>query len=161
MATNDADPQLPISGNGNGDGDPHPVRITRVSPIAGALAGGITVTLNGVGFQVGAEVYFGDSPSPEVTVLSGSSVQAKLPAATQTGSVDVSLFNPDGSEATKPGGFTYVVTGTGAQAQVLGVSPLAVIEDTESEVTLRGRSLIEAYTNGMLALRGPTRAQVA
>jgi hypothetical protein len=153
-------PQLPISGNGDGDPHPIPVRITKVSPIAGAVTGGITVTLTGRGFQQGAEVYFGDSPSPEVIVLSSFIAQAKLPAATQTGSVNVSLFNPDGSEATKPGGFTYVVTGTGAAAEVLGVSPLCVIEDTESEVSLRGRNLIEAYTNGMLALRGPTRAQV-
>jgi DNA-binding XRE family transcriptional regulator/pyrrolidone-carboxylate peptidase len=125
------------------------------------MAGGITVTLTGTGFQPGAEVYFGSSPSPNVTVESSTMASAMLPAASQPGSVDVSLFNPDGSGATRTGGFTYVVSGTGQQAEVLGVSPLAVIEDTESDVTLRGRNLIEAYTNGMLALRGPTRASVA
>jgi len=150
----------PISGNGNGDPQPR-VSITRVSPIAGALAGGITVTLTGTGFQPDAEVSFGDTMSPEVTVLSGSTAQAKLPAATQTGSVAVTIFNPDGTGATLPGGFTYVVTGTGARAEVLGVSPLSVIEDTETEVTIRGHNLIEAYTNGMLAMRGPSRAAVA
>ena len=131
-----------------------------MSPIAGALAGGIDVTLTGTGFQPEADVYFGSTPSPEVTFVSPSVVRAKLPPASQTGSVNVSLFNPDGTGATRPGGFTYVVTGTGAQAEVMGVAPLSVIEDTESEITLRGRNLIEAYTNGMLALRGPTRANV-
>lgn len=53
------------------------------------------------------------------------------------------------------------MTGTGAAAEVLGVSPPVVIENTETEVTICGRNLIEAYTNGMLALRGPTRASVA
>jgi hypothetical protein len=60
MKAEPAEPQLPIIGNGNGNGDPHPpiVRITRVSPIAGALAGAINVTLTGRGFQQGADVYF-------------------------------------------------------------------------------------------------------
>jgi transcriptional regulator with XRE-family HTH domain/pyrrolidone-carboxylate peptidase len=156
------DAQRPIDPILLGDDDPPilRIRINQVSPIAGALAGGIDVTLTGTGFQPEAEVYFGSTPSPEVTFVSPSVVRAKLPPASQTGSVNVSLFNSDGTGATRPGGFTYVVTGTGAQAEVMGVAPLSVIEDTESEITLRGRNLIEAYTNGMLALRGPTRANV-
>lgn len=46
-------------------------------------------------------------------------------------------------------------------AEVLGVSPLSVIEDTETEVTIRGRNLISAYNDGIVALRGPSRVQVA
>lgn len=137
-----------------------PVRITQISPIAGALAGGIDVTLTGNGFQEGAEVFFGSSQSPEVVVESASTAKARLPPTTETGSVNVSLFNPDGTNATLAGGFTYVVTGTGAAAEVLGVEPLSVIEDTESEVIIRGRNLIEAYTNGMVALRGSTRVHI-
>jgi transcriptional regulator with XRE-family HTH domain len=146
-----------------GDDDPPPgsgVRIFSVSPIAGALAGGIPVTITGTGFQPGAEVFFGGNQSAEVAVESGTSARATLPPAAEVGSVNVTLVNPDGTSATRAGGFTYVVTGTGARAEVLGVAPLSVIEDTESEVTLRGRNLIEAHTNGMLALRGPTRVQV-
>jgi transcriptional regulator with XRE-family HTH domain/pyrrolidone-carboxylate peptidase len=145
-----------------GDGDPPGpiVRIFSVSPIAGALAGGITITLTGRGFQPEAEVFFGSSQSPSVTFDSSATVRAVLPAATETGSVSVSLVNPDGTSAIRPGGFTYVVTGTGAQAEVIGVTPLSVIEDTETEIIIRGRNLIEAQTNGMLALRGPGRVQV-
>jgi transcriptional regulator with XRE-family HTH domain len=144
-----------------GDDDPPQfgVRIFSVSPIAGALAGGIPVTITGTGFQPGAEVFFGSNQAT-VVVESGTSVQATLPPAAEVGSVNVSLFNPDGTSATRVGGFTYVVMGTGAQAEVQGVAPLSVIEDTETEVTLRGRNLVEANTNGMLALRGPGRVQV-
>lgn len=153
--------QRPIEERPPGDDPPpRPVRINQISPIAGILTGGIDVTLTGVGFQPEAEVYFGSSPSPEVTFVNASVVRAKTPPASQVGSVSVSLFNPDGTGATRTGGFTYVVMGTGAQAEVMGVSPLSLIEDTESEVAIRGRNLIEAYTNGMLALRGPTRANV-
>lgn len=161
-ASPDEQPQRPID-RPPGDGDPPPdpgVRISSISPIAGALAGGITVTLTGTGFQPGAEVFFGSSPSPTVTFQSSNKVSAVLPPATETGSVDVSLVNPDNTSATRAGGFTYVVTGTGAQAEVSGISPLAVIEDTETEVTIRGRNLIEAHTNGMFALRGLSRVNI-
>lgn len=87
-------------------------------------------------------------------------MRAKLPAATQTGSVSVSLVNPDGTSATQPGGFTYVTTEGSLHAEVLGVTPLAVIEDTESEVTIRGRNLIAAFNDGIVALRGPSRVHI-
>jgi pyrrolidone-carboxylate peptidase/uncharacterized protein (DUF2249 family) len=158
----DSTPQRPIDDRppGNGDGDLHPVNITRISPIAGALAGGITVTLMGTGFEPGAEVYFGDSQSTNVTVEGSTTAHAELPPATETGSVSVTLVNPDGSAATKAGGFTYITTGQGEQAEVLGVEPLAVIEDTETEVVISGHNLIEAYNSGTVALRGPRRANI-
>src|ERR1700732_683684 len=96
-------------GNGNGGGVPPPprVRIFRISPIGGALAGGIEVTLSGSTFQPGAEVFFGSSQSPSVTVDSATTARAVLPAATQTGTVPVSIVNPDGTTATLTSGFTY------------------------------------------------------
>jgi transcriptional regulator with XRE-family HTH domain/pyrrolidone-carboxylate peptidase len=167
----DDDPNLPQQeqpseelppGNGDGDGDPHPtlVRITQVSPIGGALAGGIDVTLTGSGFQPDAQVFFGSNPSPEVTFNSSTSLTAKLPPATQTGSVSVTLANPDGTTATLPGGFTYVTTEASLHAEVHGVSPLSVIEDTESEITIRGRNLIAAFNDGIIVLRGPGRVHI-
>src|SRR5918911_3710688 len=158
------EPQLPNDkpppgGNGNG-GDEPPVRITRISPIAGALAGGITVTLTGTGFQPDAEVFFGSHPSPGVPVVSDTTARALLPAATETGSVSVTLVNPDSTTATRPGGFTYITTEQSGRAEVLGITPLAVIEDTETEVTIRGRNLITAYQDGLVALRGPSRAHL-
>ena len=50
-------------------------------------------------------------------------MRAVVPAATQTGSV--TLINPDGTEATKAGGLTYVTTEAALHAEVLGVTPLA------------------------------------
>jgi pyrrolidone-carboxylate peptidase len=134
--------------------------ITSVSPIAGAMAGGIVVTLTGSRFQPDAEVYFGSIASPEVTYESPNKVLAKLPPATDAGSVTVSLVNPDGRMATRPGGFTYISTEPGEQAVVLGLTPLSVIEDTETEVVLRGFNLIAAYTDGMVALRAPDRVNL-
>ncbi|HEX8774986.1 MAG TPA: IPT/TIG domain-containing protein [Pyrinomonadaceae bacterium] len=162
MSENDPQPELPIA-PGNGDDDP-PIqtpRITSVSPIGGALAGGIDVTINGSGFQPGAEVFFGSNQSPEVHFVSSARVTARLPQAEQVGSVDVGLVNPDGGSATKPGAFTYVTNADSLYAEVLGIEPLTVIEDTESELTIRGRNLIAAYNEGIVALRGSSRVQVA
>src|SRR5215813_13867690 len=162
----DQDPDNPQSPslqpiNGGGDPpEPPPPSITSISPIAAALAGGIDVTLTGRGFQHGADVFFGSVPSPQVTFINSLQVRAMLPPGTQTGTVSVSLVNPDGSSATAPGGFTYVTTEGSLHAEVISVTPLAVIEDTESEITIRGRNLIAAFNDGIVALRGPTRVQI-
>jgi hypothetical protein len=152
-------PSLPPQ-NGNGGGEPLPPHISSFSPIAAALAGGIDVTITGSRFQFGAEVYFGSVPSPQVTFVSSSQVRAKLPPATQTGTVSVSLINPDGSSATASNSFTYITTEGSLHAEVISVTPLAVIEDTESEITIRGRNLISAFNDGILALRGPSRVSI-
>ena len=136
------------------------VSLNQVSPLAGSIAGGLSVTLTGSGFQPGAAVYFGNSPATQVSVESGEVIRATSPAAPGTGSVSVSVINPDGSSATMPGGFTYVASESGDQAEVIGVTPLAVIEDTNTVVTIRGRNLIQAYNTGVLALRGPSRCQI-
>jgi pyrrolidone-carboxylate peptidase len=157
----DPDQQRPPD-NGGGDDPPHPplFRVTSISPIGGVLAGGINVTLHGVGFQPEVEVYFGTVPSPEVNVLGSNQITAKVPPASQVGNVVVQVVNPDGRFANAPGGFTYVTSEGSLHAEVFGVTPLSVIEDTESEITIRGRNLIAAYNDGIVALRGPGRVQI-
>jgi len=156
-------PIAPIDNGGGGDdggggGLPPPVSITQISPIAAGLAGGVEITLTGSSFQFGAQVFFGSQAAPTVTFISSTTVRAVLPQAFQTGSVNVSLVNPDGSNATRAGGFTYVTPDTSGRAEVLGVEPLAVIEGVQTDVTLRGHNLIAAHNAGSLLLRGPARA---
>ncbi|HEY0457555.1 MAG TPA: IPT/TIG domain-containing protein [Pyrinomonadaceae bacterium] len=154
--------ELSLIPPGGGDDPPNEdwVTLDQISPIAGALAGGITITLLGSGFQPGATVYFGSAPADQVTFESEAVIYAVVPAASQAGSVAVAVINPDGGTARLPGGFTYVATTAGEQAEVLGVTPLAVIENTQSVVTIRGRNLIAAFNDGLLALRGPSRCQI-
>jgi transcriptional regulator with XRE-family HTH domain/pyrrolidone-carboxylate peptidase len=118
------------------------------------------VTLTGTGFQPDAEVFFGSNSSPQVTFNSSTSVTAKSPPAEQTGTVSVTIVNPDGTTATRANSFTYVRTEASLHAEVLGVSPLSVIEDTESEITIRGRNLIAAFNDGIIILRGPSRVNI-
>ncbi len=134
--------------------------LNQVSPIAGALAGGISITLLGSGFQPGAAVYFGNTPATQVTFESSGVIYATLPEASAAGSVTVSVINPDGSSANIQGGFTYISSEAGQHAEVVGISPLAVLENTQSELTIRGRNLIQALNSGVFALRGPSRCQI-
>ncbi len=42
----------------------------------------------------------------------------------------------------------------GQHAEVVGISPLAVLENTQCELTIRGRNLIQAYNSGVFASAG-------
>ena len=137
-----------------------PVTITQISPIAAARTGGIVVTLTGTGFQTGASVYFGTRSATQVTVVSSTTVEATLPSASQTGSVNVQIVNPDGSSATLPGGFTYVSTNQSGRAEVLSIDPITVTEGTPTLIRIRGRNLIAARDQGLFALRGPSQANI-
>ncbi|HET7462475.1 MAG TPA: carboxypeptidase regulatory-like domain-containing protein [Longimicrobium sp.] len=159
-----SDQPIPGGDDPVGPGGPPPtysgVEISQITPVGAALTSGVTATLTGRGFQPGAAVWFGNTASPGVTWRSENEVGAVIPDSAQEGTVSVTLVNPDDSTSTLPGGFTYVATAPGENAEVLGVFPTGVIEDTQTDVTLRGRHLLDAYANGLLALRGPTRATV-
>lgn len=156
---------IPPDEGGDPPVDPPPsgevLSLNQISPIAGAVAGGLSVTLYGSGFQPGAAVYFGNTPATQVTFESPTVIHAVTPANPTAGSATVAVINPDGNNASIQGGFTYVSTEAGQQAEVVGISPLAVLENTQSELTIRGRNLIQAYNSGVFALRGPSRCQVS
>jgi hypothetical protein len=136
------------------------IQIDQVSPVAGALVGGNTITLTGVGFEKNAIVYFGNQLATETTFETETTVKAVVPTVTASGSVPVTIVNPDGNQFSLDGGYTYVTAKDNDRAEVIGISPLTVIEGIETEVTLRGRHLKTAYDEGLLALRGPSRVSL-
>src|SRR5215218_7588548 len=77
--------ELSLIPPGGGDDPPNEdwVTLDQISPIAGALAGGITITLLGSGFQPGAAVYFGSAPADQVTFESEAVIYAVVPGASQ------------------------------------------------------------------------------
>jgi large repetitive protein len=112
--------------------DPIPT-VTAVSPAAGPLAGGTSVTITGTGFLVGepTTVKFGTATATSVTVVSGSSITARAPAG--SGTVDVTVTTTGGTSAANPPGddFTYdpvpTVTGVGPAAGPLaGGTPITI-----------------------------------
>lgn len=82
------------------------VDLTDISPVEGDDQGGTTVTLEGTGFQEGCYVWFGDNECEDVTYVDSTEVTVATPAG--TGTVDVTLINPDTGEDTLSSAFTYI-----------------------------------------------------
>lgn len=85
--------------------EPAPV-VQGISPSAGSIAGGFTVTISGEQFQDGASVTFAGAACSDIVVSSPASISCTVPPGT-AGTVDVTVENPDGQSDTLPGGFTY------------------------------------------------------
>ena len=86
------------------DGDS---RVTSVSPLAGPLAGGTSVSLTGSGFTGATSVRFGAVEGTAVTVGDDAHLTVVTPAGAALGAVDVTVTTP--REAwTVRGGFSYI-----------------------------------------------------
>jgi len=83
--------------------------ITAVSPSSGSTSGGTVVTITGGGFVNGATVTFGGTAGTGVVFVSATELRAVTPAKS-AGAVSVVVRNPDGQQATKAAGFTYIQT---------------------------------------------------
>jgi hypothetical protein len=79
--------------------------INSLSPNNGSTAGGTSVTINGANFQNGATVDFGGT-SVAVTFNSSTSLTVTSPAHA-TGTVSVTVTNPDTGAATKTNAYFY------------------------------------------------------
>ena len=83
--------------------------LTSVSPVTGAMGGGYTLTLTGSGFDTSAGVTgvtIGGVSATGVTVVSGVTITATVPAQTFGGAKDVVVTNPGGLTSTLAGAFT-------------------------------------------------------
>ena len=81
--------------------------VTAISPMAGTIMGGTTVTITGTGFTSATEVYFGDVGASSFTVNSATSITATAPAAA-VGTVDIEVVTPVGiSGAVSADKYTY------------------------------------------------------
>jgi N-acetylneuraminic acid mutarotase len=85
--------------------------IVRVTPDNGRLAGGTRITIQGGGFQPGAEVRISINQgayraASSVEVMSSSIITALTPPG-QTGAENVLVLNPDVQIAVLPEGYTY------------------------------------------------------
>ena len=92
--------------------DSAPPMISQILPSAGPIAGGITVTILGTGFETGGPtlpaISFGGRAAASV-VGNSTELQCLLPSYPSSGAVDVIVLNPDGNTTTASNGFTYGV----------------------------------------------------
>jgi hypothetical protein len=139
--------------------DPVPT-LSAVTPTAGKLAGGTTVTLSGSGFRTGATVTFGAGNHGATVHVSGTtSLTVKAPFHA-VGTVTVTVTTPGGTSGTKPytydpvptitslsrtsgpvsGGTQVTVTGTGFST----VASVKFGTTTATSFTVRSATQLEA-----------------
>jgi hypothetical protein len=112
--------------------------ITGVSPSAGPLAGGTSVTITGTGFTNATAVDFGSVAATGVMVTSATTITALSPSG--TGTVHVTVITPNGKSAASPADqFTYV-----AAPVVAGISPAVGPVTGGTFVTITGTNLAGA-----------------
>lgn len=76
------------------------------TPAQGPATGGTVVTITGKGFQSGASVKFGSLQSTAVTVASSTQISALTPSES-SGTVGISVNDPNGQSASLPSSFTF------------------------------------------------------
>ncbi|HEX3795323.1 MAG TPA: IPT/TIG domain-containing protein [Acidimicrobiales bacterium] len=109
--------------------------VTSISPTAGPLGGGNTVTISGTNLGPATSVLFGATPATGVT-CSATSCTVTAPAGA-AGTVDVTVTTPGGTSATSPTDqYTYTPAPT-----VTGVSPVGDVSTGGAAVTITGTNL--------------------
>jgi Matrixin/IPT/TIG domain len=77
-----------------------------VTPMSGLAGGGTAVTVRGVSFRPGAQVYFGGLPASGVSVLDSGTILVNAPQ-NSPGAMNVVVVNSDGTWGSASGAFTY------------------------------------------------------
>jgi hypothetical protein len=114
------------------------------------------VSILGAFFQPGAAVSFGQKTAEVVRIApDGMLIDVKVPVPAAKGKVPVTVRNVDGQAATLQDGFTYLGPKQAARPRITKVTPLTVLENTTTPVTLRGLNLKQAFDQGLIVVRGP------
>jgi IPT/TIG domain len=137
--------------------------VAGISPAAGPLGGGTSVTITGSGFTSATAVDFGSNRATELTVISPTTVTVESPPSTGAGPADVEVTTVGGTSAATPadqfaylapptlidlnvvagpaaGGTSVTITGSGFTAATtvdFGTTPgtnLTVVSDSEITV---------------------------
>ena len=117
-----------------------PPQVISVSPSAGPVAGGTTVTITGNAFTGATAVDFGSTPATSFTVNSDGSITAVSPAGTAGTPVNITVTGPGEHGTTLPADqFTY-------GPQVTNVSPASGGSNGGTTVAISGAGFTGATT---------------
>ena len=112
--------------------------VSSLNPVAGAIAGGNTLTINGTGFVLGAGVKFGATASATVTFVSVTQLKAVAPAHA-AGTVDVTVTTSGGTSAIVAGDhYAY------GPPKITSFTPTSGI--TGATVTINGTGFVPGAT---------------
>lgn len=84
-----------------------PTRIISVTPTAGPLSGGNTLTVSGNGFRSGLRVQAGSANCSNVNLVSSTELNCQIVGTARAGSVTVTVTNTDGQKAALANAYTF------------------------------------------------------
>jgi hypothetical protein len=117
--------------------------VTGITPAAGPVAGGTTVTVTGTGFTDATGVSFGQVAAQNLTVASDTQLTVTSPQAAAAGTVGVTVTTPAGTSPTSQADhFTYELA-TPAPT-VTGIDPAAGPVAGGTTVTVTGTGFTDA-----------------
>lgn len=117
-----------------------PPTITSISPNAGSLSGGTTITISGTEFFAGATVTVDGAACSSVSVPSTGTITCSTPPGT-AGAKDVVVTNIDSQTVTSTGGYTYQAGPT-----VTSIAPTSGPTAGGTAVTITGTDFISGAT---------------
>lgn len=82
--------------------------IIKLSNNSGPQAGGNFVSIDGKNFVKGLKIFFGDNEGAVTSFYSSTRIEVRVPAASNYGTVDVTVENPDGLTGTAAQAYTYL-----------------------------------------------------
>src|SRR5262249_34430336 len=137
-----------------------PPKLVSLSPESGSSGGGDSVTLRGENFKPGAAVSIGGVAGSDVTLLTSAALTFKAPPHA-SGSVDVSITNPDGLSSTLGRAFTYVDAGPASEPSSPNNTPAKQGGCSVSSVDWLSGALLWASFLWMLGERRRDRIRAA
>ncbi|HHW06933.1 MAG TPA: hypothetical protein GXX34_05290 [Clostridia bacterium] len=111
-------------------------KIEGVYPPMGPVDGGTKITITGIGFWPGAEIWIGGKRALEVEA-NYTYATAITPKADNVGPADVMIVNPDGGTDILPGGFTYKMPDS--KPEIDSISPSIIPATGGTIVTIKGK----------------------
>jgi len=90
------------------------LHITSISQFSGPIAGGVAVTLKGIGFGDGATVKFGTTLATSVVIVNSNTITGITPAHVH-GPVSIKVTNLDAGTNTRTDSYEYITPPTVGQ----------------------------------------------
>ncbi len=116
--------------------------VTAVSPVAGSLAGGTSVTITGTAFAGASIVDFGTTAASNLVINSSTSITVTAPAG--SGTADITVTTPVGTSATSAADeFSYE-----AAPAITAVAPVAGLTSGGTTVTVTGTGFAHTSSVG-------------
>ncbi|MGG0937241.1 IPT/TIG domain-containing protein [Brevibacillus centrosporus] len=123
--------------------EPIPPTITSITPNSGSTVGGTVIYIDGSNFVQGLKVYFGTTEGTVTTFYSSSRIKVTSPAVTTGGEVDVKVINPDGLEAVKSKGFTFIAPPPPGAPIIKQISPNSSLLAGGTVVYIDGENFVQ------------------